>query len=99
MTRLERSMKAFYDTMAGALASLTADAPRPCEPGRDPRDVYVSILGALVVYFFRDPIVKELFGREPLHRRGPNAAQSTHRRPTRLALVSESPVDPVGRAQ
>jgi AcrR family transcriptional regulator len=60
--RLEHSMKAFYDTMAGALASLTGDAPRPCAPGRDPRDVYVSILGALVVYFFRDPIVKELFG-------------------------------------
>jgi TetR/AcrR family transcriptional regulator len=62
--RLEQSMKAFYDTMAGALASLTVDSPRPCEPGRDPRDVYVSILGVLVVYFFRDPIVKELFGEQ-----------------------------------
>ena len=60
--RLERSMKAFYGAMAGALASLTAQDARPCEPGRDPRDVYVSILGALVVYFFRDPVVKDLFG-------------------------------------
>lgn len=61
--RLELSMKTFYDTMASALASLTVDSP-PCEPGRDPRDVYVSILGALVVYFFRDPIVKSLFGEQ-----------------------------------
>ncbi len=60
--RVERSMKAFYDTMAGALSSLTASAPLNCEPGRDPRDVYVSILGALVVYFFRDPTIKQLFG-------------------------------------
>lgn len=60
--RVERSMKAFYDAMGGALSSLTADAPRASEPGRDPRDVYVSILGALVVYFFRDPTIKQLFG-------------------------------------
>jgi len=60
--RVERSMKPFYETMAGALAGLTAKAPPSCEPGRDPRDVYVSILGALVVYFFRDPTIKQLFG-------------------------------------
>jgi TetR/AcrR family transcriptional regulator len=60
--RVERSMEGFYDTMAGALATLAASAPRPREPGRDPRDVYVSILGALVVYFFRDPVIKQLFG-------------------------------------
>jgi TetR/AcrR family transcriptional regulator len=60
--RVERSMAAFYDTMAGALSSLTAQAPPECETGRDPRDVYVSILGALVVYFFRDPTIKQLFG-------------------------------------
>jgi AcrR family transcriptional regulator len=60
--RVERSMAAFYDTMAGALSSLTAQAPPACETGRDPRDVYVSILGALVVYFFRDPTIKQLFG-------------------------------------
>jgi AcrR family transcriptional regulator len=62
--RVERSMKSFYDTMAGALSSLTTDPPPPCEPGRDPRDVYVSILGALVVYFFRDPTIKQLFGED-----------------------------------
>jgi hypothetical protein len=50
--------------MAGALSNLTADAPRASEPGRDPRDVYVSILGALVVYFFRDPTIKQLFGED-----------------------------------
>lgn len=60
--RLEHSMKGFYDTMAGALASLPVDSSQASEPRRDMRDVYVSILGALVVYFFRDPIVKELFG-------------------------------------
>lgn len=60
--RVERSMTAFYDAMAGALSSLTSQAPPECETGRDPRDVYVSILGALVVYFFRDPTIKQLFG-------------------------------------
>jgi TetR/AcrR family transcriptional regulator len=60
--RVERAMKGFYDTMGQALAGLMAQAPPVCEPGRDPRDVYVSILGALVVYFFRDPTIKQLFG-------------------------------------
>ncbi|MGB8221241.1 MAG: TetR/AcrR family transcriptional regulator [Polyangiales bacterium] len=60
--RVERSMKTFYGTMVGALASLTANARPASAPGRDPRDVYVSILGALVVYFFRDPAIKQLFG-------------------------------------
>jgi len=62
--RVERAMKGFYDTMGEAFAGLMADAPPLCEPGRDPRDVYVSILGALVVYFFRDPTIKQLFGEE-----------------------------------
>jgi len=61
--RVERAMKGFYDGMAGALASLPGKAPAG-EPGRDPRDVYVSILGALVVYFFRDPTIKRLFGEK-----------------------------------
>jgi TetR/AcrR family transcriptional regulator len=60
--RVERSMRAFYDAMTGALAGLTANAPATSAPGRDPRDVYASILGALVVYFFRDPAIKQLFG-------------------------------------
>ncbi len=60
---IERSMKTFYDTMAGGLASLTSNAPQTSKPGRDPRDVYVSILGALVVYFFRDPLIKQIFGQ------------------------------------
>lgn len=60
--RVERSMASFYDAMAGALAALTDQAPPERETGRDPRDVYVSILGALVVYFFRDPSIKQLFG-------------------------------------
>ncbi|MBT8467895.1 MAG: TetR/AcrR family transcriptional regulator [Deltaproteobacteria bacterium] len=59
--RVERAMKGFYDGMAQALATLPAQAPST-KPGRDPRDVYVSILGALVVYFFRDPAIKRLFG-------------------------------------
>lgn len=59
--RVERAMKDFYDGMARALANLPAKVPSP-KPGRDPRDVYVSILGALVVYFFRDPAIKRLFG-------------------------------------
>lgn len=59
--RVERAMKDFYDGMARALATLPAKAPS-AKPGRDPRDVYVSILGALVVYFFRDPAIKRLFG-------------------------------------
>jgi TetR/AcrR family transcriptional regulator len=60
--RVERSMKRFYDVMGGTLAKLAADSPQGREPGQDPRDVYVSILGALVVYFFRDPTIKRLFG-------------------------------------
>ena len=61
--RVERAMKGFYDGMARALATLPTKAPVG-EPGRDPRDVYVSILGALVVYFFRDPTIKRLFGEK-----------------------------------
>lgn len=61
--RVERAMKGFYDGMAEALASLPKKAPAS-KPGRDPRDVYVSILGALVVYFFRDPTIKRLFGEK-----------------------------------
>ncbi|MGB3050380.1 MAG: TetR family transcriptional regulator [Polyangiales bacterium] len=61
--RVERAMKGFYDGMARALATLPAKAPSS-KPGRDPRDVYVSILGALVVYFFRDPTIKRLFGEK-----------------------------------
>ncbi len=58
--RVERSMAAFYDELARAFPIAT---PEPdCAPGRDPRDVYVSILGALVVYFFRDPAIKRMFG-------------------------------------
>jgi len=60
--RVERSMQGFYGAMSEALAGLSADTPPHCEPGRDPRDVYVTILGALVVYFFRDPAIKQLFG-------------------------------------
>ena len=61
--RVERSMKGFYDGMAEALATLPGKAPAS-RRGRDPRDVYVSILGALVVYFFRDPTIKRLFGEK-----------------------------------
>jgi len=61
--RVERAMKDFYDGMARALATLPAKAPS-AKPGRDPRDVYASILGALVVYFFRDPAIKRLFGEK-----------------------------------
>ena len=61
--RVERAMKDFYHGMARALATLPAKAPS-AKPGRDPRDVYVSILGALVVYFFRDPAIKTLFGEK-----------------------------------
>lgn len=60
--RVERSMASFYDAMAGGLTALTAQAPSQRETGEDPRDVYVSILGTLVVYFFRDPAIKQLFG-------------------------------------
>jgi AcrR family transcriptional regulator len=60
--RVERSMTEFYETIAGALGTLAANAPQTSRPGRDLRDVWVSILGALVVYFFRDPAIKQLFG-------------------------------------
>jgi hypothetical protein len=61
--RVETAMKDFYDGMARALAALPGRAASD-EVGRDPRDVYVSILGALVVYFFRDPAIKRMFGEE-----------------------------------
>lgn len=79
--RVERSMKGFYDTMAGALAHLTANAPSRCETGRDPRDVYASILGALVVYFFRDPAIKTLFGEDRF------SAEDRQRRRAHIALL------------
>lgn len=60
--RVERAMKGFYDAMADALTGLAPNASSKGGPGGDPRDVYVSILGALVVYFFRDPTIKKLFG-------------------------------------
>jgi len=60
--RVERAMRRFYEVMASTLTGLAETAPSDCESGRDPRDVYVSILGALVVYFFRDPAIKSLFG-------------------------------------
>jgi hypothetical protein len=60
--RVERAMGRFYEVMASTLAGLAETRPSDCESGRDPRDVYVSILGALVVYFFRDPAIKSLFG-------------------------------------
>ncbi|KPK16648.1 MAG: hypothetical protein AMJ62_04695 [Myxococcales bacterium SG8_38] len=62
--RVERSMTAFYDEMARALTGLGAKPPATSKAGGDPRDVYVTILGALVVYFFRDPIIKQLFGED-----------------------------------
>jgi TetR/AcrR family transcriptional regulator len=62
--RLERAMKSFYDALAEASAGLGADAPSKNGPGGDPRDVYVSILGAAVAYFFRDPTIKKLFGED-----------------------------------
>lgn len=61
--RVETAMKDFYDGMARALAALPAQAGSD-KLGQDRRDVYVSILGALVVYFFRDPAIKQLFGEE-----------------------------------
>ncbi len=61
--RVERAMSGFYDQLAATLGSL--QPPARAEPGRDPRDVYVTILGALVVYFFRDPIIVRLFGENP----------------------------------
>jgi TetR/AcrR family transcriptional regulator len=60
--RVERAMRRFYDVMASTVAGLAQTEASDCESGRDPRDVYVSILGALVVYFFRDPAIKSLFG-------------------------------------
>jgi TetR/AcrR family transcriptional regulator len=60
--RVERSMEGFYDELGRALAGLRAGTPALRGSREDPRDVYVTILGALVVYFFRDPIIKRLFG-------------------------------------
>jgi TetR/AcrR family transcriptional regulator len=62
--RVERSMKGFYDAMVDALATLAANPSSKSGRGGDARDVYVSILGALVVYFFRDPMIKKIFGEK-----------------------------------
>jgi TetR/AcrR family transcriptional regulator len=62
--RVERAMKEFYDVIASVLGGLAKNGSTSAESGQDPRDVYVSILGALVVYFFRDPAIKRLFGEE-----------------------------------
>jgi AcrR family transcriptional regulator len=58
--RVEQSMAAFYGGLSDAIQ--VEAPPADCKPGLDPRDVYVSILGALVVYFCRDPAVKRMFG-------------------------------------
>ena len=60
--RVERAMSSFHDAVAGALDKLALGSQPDRDPAWDPRDVYVSILGALVVYFFRDPTIKRLFG-------------------------------------
>ena len=62
--RVERSMRGFYDELARGLSGLRSELPAPHGSGQDLRDVYVTILGALVVYFFRDPIIKQLFGED-----------------------------------
>lgn len=60
--RVERSMQGFYEEMARALNGFDTSATVHSELEGDRRDVYVTILGAVVVYFFRDPIIKRIFG-------------------------------------
>ena len=60
--RVEHAVARFFDVMGDALADLAARGASSDRPGEDPRDTYASILGALVVYFFRDPAIKTLFG-------------------------------------
>ncbi len=62
--RVERSMKPFYEALVDALPGLNDDSPAICAHDHDPRDVYTTLLGALVVYFFRDPSLKLLFGKD-----------------------------------
>ena len=62
--RAERSMQPFYETLANALPGLNNDSVAGRCHGHDPRDVYTTLLGALVVYFFRDPSLKKLFGKD-----------------------------------
>lgn len=60
--RVERSMQPFFGALADALPGLNNDSAAKASHGQDPRDVFTTLLGALVVYFFRDPTLKKLFG-------------------------------------
>lgn len=61
--RVERSMQPFYAALADALPGLNSDSVAGSCHEHDPRDVYATLLGALVVYFFRDPSLEKLFGK------------------------------------
>jgi TetR/AcrR family transcriptional regulator len=93
--RVERAMRGFYAEMAGAFTRLGREASARSAPGHDPRDVYVTILGALVVYFFRDPIIKQLFGDDRFTDADRKRRRAHLSALLDLLLCAQSPVDPV----
>ena len=60
--RVERAAKPFFDALIDALPELDQRSPGNEGARHDRRDVYASLLGAVVVYFFGDPTLKLLFG-------------------------------------
>ena len=59
--RVERIAQPFFETMLSALPTLNNESPAAQCATHDTRDVYATLLGALVVYFFRDPTLKMLY--------------------------------------
>lgn len=62
--RVERIARPLFDMLTSALPELNPNAPANTCAEHDPRDVFASLLGAMVVYFFRDPSIKQLYGDE-----------------------------------
>lgn len=62
--RVERAARPFFDAIVSALPPLDPARPANRAAGHDPRDVFATLLGSLVIYFFRDPSLERLFGAE-----------------------------------
>lgn len=60
--RIERIGRPLFEAITESLPPLSTGAAANACAHHDKRDVYVTLLGALVVYFFRDPTLKQLFG-------------------------------------
>jgi len=62
--RVERAGKPLFDALASSLPDLDPEAPANRCAAHDHRDALATLLGAMVVYFFRDPTLKAFYGED-----------------------------------